>query len=189
MALYNELVFKLIVELETEALDNSIWWKNKKQNTESGHSGYYVNNVWASVNTSGLSLEEHIDNIAGRPQKKELKCLKAAVEAWGVAWLLRDARVGGTLTPGLSELQKQRDACPLLFSPFLPGGRLFWCFKWICFLLAPNVTETKQMKWWSNVLGCALRAIRCKSTRCSELMDANLHTQMHIHFLSLCIWL
>lgn len=60
--------------------------EKQKQNRESGHSGYYVNAVWASVNASGLSLEQLIDNTEGRPENKEI----AAAEARGVAWLLHD---------------------------------------------------------------------------------------------------
>lgn len=37
------------------------------------------------MNASGLSLEQLIDNTEGRPENKEIMCLKAAAEARGVA--------------------------------------------------------------------------------------------------------
>lgn len=82
-------------------------------------------------------------------------------------------------------------------APSLPGGCLFWCFNWICFLLASNVMKKKRTELWSNVLASyvgndtvACYVLCCKSTRHSEHMDISLHNhKLHMQFLHLyCRW-
>ncbi len=58
------------------------------------------------------------------------------------SWCLKcAARVGGTLTPGLSELQKQRDACPLPY--LLP---LFLVD--VCFSVLIEFASCLRPMWW-----------------------------------------
>lgn len=110
----------MIVVLETEALDNSIGCslKNKKQNREWTQRLLFKWCLSICECVWPFPVGTHIQHCR-KATKERTKVFERSSRGLRCrltpSWCLKcAARVGGTLTPGLSELQKQRDACPLL---------------------------------------------------------------------------